>query len=98
MNRREKILLLAGGGLLGTFILYLLLNGLFLSPLKKLHERRDVLTDEIETIQDQKDRHDRVASRLPDLLEGTFGSDVNVEITRVLQKSSGRLIFGKLRS
>jgi hypothetical protein len=78
MNRREKILLLVVGSAVALFICYLLVTSLFIGELRRQNDRKEELAKQIEQTRRDKDRDERVAARLPELLDRTFGSDVNL--------------------
>jgi len=95
MNRREKILAVVVGSLVGLAVLYLAVNSLVLEEVRRLETQAQNLRKEIDRKKTQQQVYQARAAKLAPLLEKTFGSDeyrvsdqVRTRLTHLL-KSSG---------
>ena len=83
MGRREKILAIAIGLAATAFVLYMAVDKLVLSKVDGLRKQEANLQKQMALNEARRDEYERQASRLPGLLDRTFGSDENIASSRV---------------
>lgn len=83
MNRREKILAIAVGLFVGLFVLYMAVDRLVLSDIKRLDQQEEKLLKVIKLEDRQLSSYQGRASRLEGLIDKTFGTDENLASERV---------------
>ena len=99
MGRREKILAIAIGLAATVFVLYMAVDKLVLSKVDSLRKQEAKLQEDIILNEAKRGQYERQASRLPGLLDRTFGSEEYVASERVqarltkLLKASGLKIL-----
>jgi len=83
VNRREKILAIVVGIFVGSLVIYMSVDRLIVSDVKKLNRREAQLIETIQTKQRQLNSYQARASRLGTFIDKTFGSDKNLARERV---------------
>lgn len=75
MKRRDKIIAITSGSIGGLLMLLLIVNGLVLSPLKRIEEQKRITQEKLDEYTVQKRQQDNARKRLMEVANRRVGDD-----------------------